>query len=383
MALFLILSIAIVIPGLLVISNQRNQYREWVFLALSIFLGLWVFSNFMVDYNSENSLFWTRTTFFAVIWAAYFFLEFTLNFPVKSSAYLQIRRLLLVVTLLLSVIVYSPLFVTGVYLENGVVLFTPGPLYEVFIVYYALVILSAFVVLIRGLTKSKGIDRSRTKIVLSSLLFMTLITTTTNLLLPELFNYSNLAPYGGYATIIFTFGIAYAMLKHQLFDLRSAAARTLAYVFSIGVIVATYSIVAFALSDIFSSNENQSQSSQRLILIVFVSLVALLFQPIKLFFDKITNRIFFRDAYSAQELIDRLNKTLVTNVNLEELLTKCALILQEEIKASFCTFYIRETSYFDSRIIGAHRKLPEFYGIEDIQEYSSKIHTKVFSAEIE
>ena len=76
------------------------------------------------------------------------------------------------------------------------------------------------------------------------------------------------------------------------------------------------------------------------------------------------NSIFYKEGYDPQSLIDELNNTLVNTIELEELLTKSALIIQENLKTSFCTFYIRDTSYFKERIIGAHRKDPEIDEID-------------------
>jgi len=80
-------------------------------------------------------------------------------------------------------------------------------------------------------------------------------------------------------------------------------------------------------------------------------------------------------------LIDDLNKHLVKSVGLEELLTKSALIIQENLKVSFATFFIRETSYFPDRVLGAHRKDPEIQDLDDLQKYAPKIHRKVYSVE--
>jgi signal transduction histidine kinase len=173
-----------------------------------------------------------------------------------------------------------------------------------------------------------------------------------------------------------------SIVRHQLFDLRAAAARVLAYVASIGSMVIVYLIFVFGLSG-FNLLSNNLTNFQRLSYITIAVVTGLLFQPFKNFFDKLTNRIFYQDAYDPQTLIDELNNTLVNTIEIEELLTKSALIIQENLKTSFCTFYIRETSYFSERIIGAHRKDPEIENLESLQTLAPKLHKKVHSIEPE
>jgi signal transduction histidine kinase len=80
-----------------------------------------------------------------------------------------------------------------------------------------------------------------------------------------------------------------------------------------------------------------------------------LFQPVKRFFDRITNRIFYQDAYDTQQFIDQLNRALVTNVELKPLLTKVSEVVVANLKTEFSIFSLRETGYSDSRNIGVPR----------------------------
>lgn len=380
MLLQIILSITVVLPAVLVLSNRRTGSREWLFFLLSLFLSGWVFSNFLIDYDIDRALFWSRTTFFCVVWASYFFYEFTLNFPKKLKVSNKLRLLFLLVTVFVAIITYSSLFIPSVAVENNIVVVVPGSLYGAFLVYYPAALFIAFLNLWKGHKNSKGIDKAKAGTVMLAFLSMSVVTSTTNLILPVFFEYNTLAPYGGYATIIFTFGIAYSMLRHHLFDIRSVAARTIGYVGSILVIVASYALVATFVTNYITSQES-AQSIENVVFVVFIGLSALLSKPIKAFFDKYTNKLFFRDAYDPQALLDDLNKTLVSSVDIEALLTKSSLIIQENLKTNYCTFYIRETSYFPSRIIGAHRKNPEITKIDRLQEIAPKIRKKIFNSE--
>ncbi len=378
MLLEIILSLTVILPAVLVLSNHKTDTREWLFFLLSSFLSIWVFSNFLVDFDNDRALLWARTTFFAIVWACYFFYEFTLHFPERLKVSRRRRIFLIVSTVVVSVVSFTPIFITGVEIQNDVVVVVPGLVYGAFLVYYPIIVTLAFINLWKGYSSSRGIDRARAFSTMFAFVAMTIVTSTTNLILPVLFDYNDLAPYGGYATIIFTFGIGYSMLRHKLFDIRSVAARTFAYVSSIGSIVLIYTLFASFITDYFLNRE-LNQSAEKAIFIVFLTLTVILAKPVKEFFDKVTNRIFFRDVYEPQALIDSLNKTLVASSDLVALLTKVSLIIQENLRTSYCTFYVLPTSYSGARIIGAHRSEPELFSIEDITELLPKINTKICS----
>src|SRR5690606_24458674 len=85
-------------------------------------------------------------------------------------------------------------------------------------------------------------------------------------------------------------------------------------------------------------------------------LLAFAFQPLKKFFDKWTNRFFYQDAYDGQALIDELNQTLVSTIELDKMLRSSAETLERNIKPEFCVFGLQETAYEGQRIIGNLQK---------------------------
>jgi hypothetical protein len=71
------------------------------------------------------------------------------------------------------------------------------------------------------------------------------------------------------------------------------------------------------------------------------------FQPLKRFFDRITNHLFYQDAYDPQELIDRLNKALVSSVDIKMLAIKSSAVISESLK----TEYVKIGVYDNDRIL--------------------------------
>jgi len=156
-------------------------------------------------------------------------------------------------------------------------------------------------------------------------------------------------------SVIIVIGVAYTIVKHKLFDIRLVVARGLAYGLSIVFVVLIYSLLAFTVaSKVFNVNISLKQE---LFFALFSAISALAFQPIKKFFDRVTNKIFYQDAYDSQDIINEINSTLVSTANLENLLQKSAQILKEKLKTSFVNFYLASNESIEFHLGGSDTKI--------------------------
>ncbi len=245
--------------------------------------------------------------------------------------------------------------------------------YTVLVLGYYLITISA---LIRNRKKGDAQKRHQIRYILAGLILAGLFASVFNVILPWLGNYHYVWS-GPLFTALFVGLISYAILKHRLFDIRATVARALAYIGAISTLILIYIGSVFVLSSTTNLLSDNLSNVQRLTFVFIAVVSGLLFQPFKNFFDKLTNKIFYRDAYDSQQLIDELNQALVENTGIESLLTKTSLLVQENLKSTFVSFYIRDTSYFPARIIGAHRKQPEYHGMEDLQQFAALSYKKI------
>jgi len=70
-------------------------------------------------------------------------------------------------------------------------------------------------------------------------------------------------------------------------------------------------------------------------------MLAFIFQPIKTFFDKTTDKIFFRDHYKSDEFYARLSEVLTTTTDLRNLLQRAALEIGATLKAEQAFFFLQ------------------------------------------
>lgn len=154
--------------------------------------------------------------------------------------------------------------------------------------------------------------------------------------------------------LFLSFSVYYSIAKHHLFDIRLIVARSLAYLASLAFMGVVYGLlgVVFVSQTVFKSRD--VSISEVLLQASVVIVIAMVFVPVKRAFDKLTNSLFYRDAYDAQALIDQINTVLVRTIEVEELLGRSAEVIDKTIKATYINFILLGKT---SRIIGDEKKL--------------------------
>ncbi len=363
--------------------SQRTLANR-LFIASIFFNVLWSAGDafFIGLDNDEAARISSQLFFIAPVITAYCLLLFSRTFLDKKPLHVSHVLALTIPPIVLALVIGAD----GHFLINDINLTTQVNTFEVnklpfiiYTLYFSIYFGLSYLVLFLKAKSKKGLHKKQVYSILFAAISSSFLAVISNLSLP-LFGQTQYIWLGPIFTFFYVMIVSYAIAKHRLFDLRATVARFIAYLLSIGGVVALYMFIVFVLSgtNLITSELN---NAQRLAFITLAVVSAIAFSPLKAFFDKITNSLFYRDAYDTQQLLDDLNKTLVNSVELEELLTKCSLILQENIKTAYCTFYIRATSYFPSRIIGAHRNEPELKHVDKLEEITPKIRKKIHDSE--
>jgi signal transduction histidine kinase len=178
-------------------------------------------------------------------------------------------------------------------------------------------------------------------------------------LLP-IFGINNLAYLGDYSILPFIGLTAYAIVKHGLFDVRLAIVRSVTYSLLIATLAGIYVAVTFVISSALDLGATSSPL-QITINIATSLLLVILFQPLRRFFDRITNRIFYKDNYNTDDFFAKLNKTLSTTTDLRGLLERVAYEIGDTLKAEQAFFFIFTTpegNYVTAGTEG-HKQLPK------------------------
>ncbi|HSE60741.1 MAG TPA: ATP-binding protein [Candidatus Saccharimonadales bacterium] len=325
--------------GVLVgVSPAASRYKH-SFVALCGGLAIWVMANYLADVDVARSLFWTRLTFFSVTIAIISFSLFVDAFTSKILSHGWRKIFFWVSSIIILSITWIDAFVPNTTFEHGLESATvvTGPLYLLFVLYVVATLGMAITRLIRSRLRTRGLEREKVTFIIAAVVVLVVIASITNLILPLITGNNPLSRVGTYSTLLFTGIIAYAIIRHRLFSIRAVVARGLVYLLTLGSLTLIFATVVFFVAD--SINMFLGEES-KVIYIIIAVLAALVFQPLKSFFNRLTERIFFVDLYDSKEILRDFSDIIAHHTLPEDLLKLSSTALKNVLHASFVVSYV-------------------------------------------
>lgn len=377
MLLFVLATLfSLALMAVLYLRNDRSAASTRLALFI-VSLNAWLFFTFLATNITGDTTYIVRLSFFSAICSAYALRSFITRLRNSKSSYQA--YLYVIPSIVAAIAALTPLII-----PNATTFAVDGlketqidrtPLYFLFLMMVLLNSFSAIFELILHHRTQSLETKKQTQTIIIGVVVIVLSLAFTNAVGPLILDVNTyaLSPVG---SILGTLIFGYAIFRHGFLDVRFAVARTIAYVASIASVVCIYVVIVLLLSSAELLATNLS-TTQRVIYVSIAVFSGFLFNPFKRFFDKWTNKFFYRDSYDAQALIDSLNNTLVNTVDLDSLLTKSSQIIQDNLKTVYVTFFIRETSYFPSRTIGVNETEKSIKHIEELQDAAKHIRRKV------
>lgn len=368
----LVLTVTAVGNILLAVTVLAKDYKKplhWALAAVSASLTAWLVAGYFSNLNTGIPLFWNRAVFIGPIVAPVALTIFVQELSKSKQQFNKRQRVLFIgLALLFLASLATPVFVRDIQERtvDGVLEgydLIRGPLYYLFIIYLGAALIFATKTLYESYKTSTGSEKTQLQHVLLGTGLAASWSIFFSVVLVLLTQSSRLSTFGPLSGLILVSFYSYAIIKHKLFDIRLVVARSLGYLLSISALGLVYGFLAFNLiNDLLFSNSNVTVWQRTAYTILAVT-IAITFQPLKRFFDRWTNRFFYQDAYDGQALIDELNQTLVSTIELDKMLRSSAETLERNIKPEFCVFGLQETAYEGLRIIGNSQKK---FGYQDI-----------------
>ncbi len=231
-----------------------------------------------------------------------------------------------------------------------------GSAYYFLIVYYIICFTHGTRLLMREYsTSTNHIARRQMQFIFMGIVSSVSFGMIFNAVLP-IFGYIEASYIGSVSVLFFAFFTSLAIVRYRLLNIRLIVARSVAYVLSIGLLFLCY-IIAYTLLMRVMAGENNVSVAVSLLNVVVLALAVLLYQPQKRFFDRITNKIFYQDAYDPQKFLDQLNKTVISNIEIGILLRHSAQVIASNLRVDEVMFMVFEGSENgDVRSIGLAKK---------------------------
>jgi signal transduction histidine kinase len=379
-ALGLIIPVNLLLGSLVMARGYKVRSNQY--FSLSIFsICLWALGDMLLLGAKSSPVVWTGYYLFYIgpLFTVFFLTLFTIYFKSTTK---QISKswpaILFSTTLLLSLVIgiWKWVLVEGININYGsnntVVVHKPG--WIIYTFFFSTLFSASYVILFRRIAKSKGTKRAQAQYVLAGVFLTSFFAYVTNLLLP-LQGVTQYIWLGPVFTIFYVTITSAAIIKHHLFDIRLAVARSVAYLSSLVVLSTIYGLVVFSIAKYVFGLEISLTS--QIFLSAATGVAGLLFQrPIKVF-DKLTNSIFYRDAYDPQELFDHLNRVLVSSLDLNYLLRHASRILADNLKAEYVLIGLKSDTKGQYRMAGTEKMNFSVEDIERLRSLTPKYHQSV------
>lgn len=322
-----------------------------IFLFLTISVVGWGVFNYLADAATALNLEFTRLTFiFGIFIAVSLYLTTAIFIDVKNAV---LHKLFLLTSVLVACLSATPLLVEtvtkkssfGVELELGVGVYA-------YMAFMFLALATIIYLFVKALRNTKDILRkNQIKLLLTAFVSYGLLANVINLVIPQITESWVASQYGPLSTVFLVGFTSYAIVRYRFLDIRPIIARTFGYILLLLTLGVLYAITIFSITNLFDVGDSAANGVQLYNIVVALALAAT-FQPLKRFFDKLTNRIFYRDAYDSQILINNLNEILVSTLDMKTMLKEATELLQSTLKTEYCTVGVKEIRHTKQTIVG-------------------------------
>jgi len=349
------------ILGLAVWLRASRKKVNIIFALLTFSFMLWSGTGYYdqtADINNPFFSFMAGVPFIGGIFIAFFITLFSLYFPETrinpSKTRHKVWWLLVLTTIPVTGIFLfaSKLTIANVTTSasagNNIV---PGPLYITFPIFFLTWVIFALTNLIRKFRRSEdALERTHLTYIFMGLLTFTGVAFLTNVIIPVLAHTSQLARYGFLSTLFIVGFFGYTIVAHRLFNIRLLVARSIAYTLLLLTISGLYALGIFGAGSLLFSGQAFSTGESVTLTVLAVTLSFTL-QPLRRFFEKITNGIFFRDRYDSQVVLNNVSSILASEILLDALLNKCLREICKSLNISTGRFVILNEGDIYKRVV--------------------------------
>lgn len=367
-------TLAVVLATVIMYGSNRvgtNKLARWYFAYFSIAMGLWaiLISVYVLNTNSPAAEWVVRGYYIAAAALVHGFVLFCMQLEPKLVA-IDTKGLGAAFAFM-ALMAFTPGLLLDLTSSGDVVLHTaPYALYSLyFLVTYVIAMIILRATYKYANTKVKRQQRG-------ALLLATGVAFPAgaffNLILPWFGNYE-LIVVGPIFVLAIVLIVSYSILRHGLFDIRAATVRSVGYVASMISFVLLYFVAAYMVSWVVLGRETTHEAFTTPLNIILALLLALVFQPIKSFFDRATDHVFYRSQYDSDEFITELGDALTSTVNLRPMLEKASSVIASTLRASSVTFIIHREGRSDMVITSGRKLAMSRDDIKHLQTYIGSV----------
>ncbi len=341
------------------LKRKNNVHKIWSVFCFSV--AVWGFGGYKLGMIQDlyQGFIWWKITYIGIIFIPVFFYHFVYLFlKLQKSKFLYFSYFFGFFFLFLEWSPWDYLFF-GIdnisFLFNSLYwVFPPTPLFSLFVFLWFFIVFYSHLELFRAFKDLSGIKRTQ---VYYFFVGMAIAFIGGGACFLPCFGV-DLYPFCNFTIIFYPIIITYAIIKHHLFDIRIIIQRGLIYSITFSLFISFYLILISVLGYFFQ----QGTDTTVLIGAGITTLVGIYsIQYIEKFFQRMTDKIFFKDKYDYQEAVYELSQILNKNIELEILLRYSIKKLNEILKAKKAEIFLLEKNIIIDDYGSFRRPTIKFY----------------------
>lgn len=319
--------------GVFVVTRSPRKKVNQLYGILTICFVLLLIFNFLSLHAVNNTIWYIRLVLLVSTLASFFQLFLIIYINKRENELLtdNVTGLLIGATIITSVVDITPFSFIDVNAE-GVPRAAQGII--LFVIHFIVFLAWSIGLLVISIKNSTGIERKRHLLMFLGLMPILTLVPITAIILPIVFlnkAYISITPV---YIVFYLIMIAYAIIRHGLFDIRLAAVRAATYLLSLATLSAVYISVAYVISKLILNDPVVSHQMTSPVNVGIGLLMAFIFQPVKRFFDKVTNNIFYREDYDERRFLNTFSDLIIQQETLSGLSRVCLRAIDDCIKTN-------------------------------------------------
>lgn len=290
------------------------------FSIFALSLTLWT----LAFYFYEHPFFLSSLVWIKVIYLVVFFMIFSLSyfsyyFPVEGKKF---PFLLLSIYCLFAIpqiwlLLFTNLWIKDVVNKSWGIATILGPAYIIPSIFWSIFTSLVFIRWIKLYRNIKGIGKMQLRFVFIGIFLFIILTIIVDAVIPFMTGESRYFWLSPVFSLFFAGSTAYAIIRYRLMDIRLVIKRGFVYFVSIIIFLAVFLVVFISLSKYLFGI---TITWDRIILgSILFGLGLLFFNQILKFFEKLTNKYFFKTLYTSKQAVEKLTKTTTTIIELDKL----------------------------------------------------------------
>lgn len=355
----MLVSVIVTFAATVVVFVSRPLTATHIYLSVFLLsIGVWALTAGVAQpaFPAEVNLVLGRFAFLAAICLSYALYRFACT--VAAHQYPHLSKLLLGLSVTLGLLSMTPLVLSRVISNEPAIIFQRQPLYY-------LVISLICAQLVAGLTilyahyREVGTSRAKKRafIIFCGSLLGVVVGVMSNVVLANLLPSWQSSRWAWVATTIWTVTLAYTVIRRGFLGIRLALIRSAAYIVAILTVTALYYLIAAGVSSVVGVAIRLT-GFELVANVALIILISLLFGPLRRFFDRVTDRIFYRDRYDSQAILDRVSALCVEQSDLTTLTTAVLQTLESALHPEYLAV-VFDSERIDTIAIGkSPRTLP-------------------------